>query len=341
MVNFKTEVLSLYTVRSQDGLSDVVKRCTWREVAEKDGVIAQFHKNTEFLPPESNNFSSYDSLSHSTIIGWIHELEDIQTIRLNLSAELEGMLQPDYILDTGLPWVEKEYDRSLLYVLVHNNEVVYGPAHWHSSNFNSELNKLNLEITLPPDNIAFKEVCPGSTPYIIDNNTKIFKATLTNERYNETDKFIKPNNIVWDLSSGVAVGTYTPIAQELNIAKEYVRNEVTFNKEKAEIDGLEVEFHDGNIADMFSGPQARQILMMKYLTMSDDPDANSHIKCRDNTWLLLNKQDILTALIALNSYHESIARWEQDKYFEIDNCFSIDQLRNINTTFTKLNNNID
>jgi hypothetical protein len=328
-------VLSLYTVRSQDGLSDVVKRCTWREVAEKDGVIAQFHKNTEFLPPESNNFSSYDSLSHSTIIGWIHELEDIQTIRLNLSAELEGMLQPDYILDTGLPWVEKEYDRSLLYVLVHNNEVVYGPAHWHSSNFNSELNKLNLEITLPPDNIAFKEVCPGSTPYIIDDNTKIFKATLTNERYNETDKFIKPNNIVWDLSSGVAVGTYTPVPQTLALAKEFVKNEITANKEKADIGGVEVEFHDGNIADMFSGPAARQILMFKYLTMTDDPLDDAHIKCRDATWLHLNKQDVLHALKAIHTQNENIARWEQDKYSEVDAAFNIDQLKAIETTYTK------
>lgn len=341
MINFKTEVLSLYTVKSENGLNDVIKRCTWREVAEKDGAIAQHHQNTEFISPDPSVYTKYDTLTESTIVQWIYQMVDIYPIRERLGEEVLGMLDSSYVFESMLPWAQKEYDRNTLYVLVHNEDIVYGPVHWHSSNFNFELSKLGIQVTLPEDSIAYREVCPGSIPYVVDENTKIYKASMTNSRYDEADKFIKPNNIVWDLSSGVAIGTYTPVPQDLNTAKEYVKNEVTFNKEKAEIDGLDIEFHDGNIADMFSGPAARQVLMMKYLSMTDDPLEETHIKCRDNTWLHLSKEDTLHALRSLSAYHESIVKWEEDKYQEIEACFTIDQLKNIDTVFVKMSRNID
>ena len=148
MVQYDWEILSLYTAPSEDGLSNVVKRVTWRYQAKEGSNSADIYRDTYFSSPNPDSFVVFDELDSSTIIGWIQSIENMSEIKASVDAKLELDKNPP-IVEKNPPWVyDNLYSEKDLYIMTKDGEFYHGPIFWNSDSFNKKLKELNLEPSL-------------------------------------------------------------------------------------------------------------------------------------------------------------------------------------------------
>jgi len=327
MVQYDWEILSLYTAPSVDGLNNVVKRVTWRYQAKEGSYAGDIYKDTYFNAPEnSDQFIEYDDLSQDTIVGWIESVENMEEVRAEVLARLETSKRPA-IVERSVPWDHlSKYEFEDMYVLVHNDEVVYGPVHWHSNLMNDHLVKIGLEASLPMDIMARKQgIVPIEQPTIINSNTKIYKADMQNEQP-ESSLFSDNGHIIWDFSTGIAVGTYVAVDKPIEDIKTNLRDVVANKRNEKEVIGTQVVIGDQTYK-IRTGPFARTMLVAK-LTVMNDNDTCVY-KFEDNKWAEVTKNDVLTMLRAVETYVQSVIDWEYDINQQIEATDSVNTLKEI------------
>ena len=326
MVQYDWEILSLYTVPSIDGLNNVVKRITWRYQAKDGSYAGDIYHDTYLDSPNPQTFIQYDNLTKETIIGWIESTEDMTKVEEDALARLNESKNPS-IVEKKVPWdYELKYDLKDLYVLVHQDEVVYGPVHWHSDIMNKNLEKLGLDPSLPIDIMARKQgIVPINQPTAINEETKIYKADMQNEQPEES-LFTDNGHIIWDFSTGVAVGTYVAIGKPIEEVKENLRNVVANKRNEKELEGTNVTIGEETFK-ILTGPISRLLLVEKLNVMGDTDTCMW--KFMENRWSEVSKDNVLSMLGVVDSYVQNLVNWEHGLVQQIEAANSVDDLKEI------------
>lgn len=327
MIEYEYVVFSLYAALSEDNLNNVVKRVTWKITAKEDQFAVDRYFDSYLTPPNPNNFSNYDTLTMEQVLEWVKEPINLEDLHATMASALEEAKNPSRVVEKPLPWNPANiYDVSDMYVLVHNDEVVYGPVHWHSDIINGHLNNLGVQYTFPDDITARRrKLVPLDNPTVISDTTKMYKVSLLNSQPEES-LYTVNGNILWDFSSGIAAGTYVAVDKELDEVKKLLLETVEINRNNKEMSGLTVTL-DNEEYKIFSGPISRLNLLEKHNLMQENDTCVW--KFMDNKWATVNKTQVLYLYNAILDFVKNLQQWEYDRTLEIHNAETVDQLRTV------------
>ena len=326
MVLFNWEVLSLYAAPSENGLTNVVKRIVWRCQVTEGSYVADIYRDTFLTTAQQGSFVSYDSLTPETVVDWIKAHEDIPALEAELLAKLEEVKNPS-IVDKKLPWIYvDQYSRQDKYVLVHNNQVVHGPVHWHSFVMNEQLVALGLPASLPEDIIVFRKgIAPIDQPLVINDSTKFYKVGLLNEQP-PGNIFYDNGHIDWDFSSGKAIGTYNSIPKDLTEAKETVKD--VLNNIRSEKEQFPITMNVQNTSiNVPIDPMFRLNLMNRLYSLGDS--STCKVQFLGNVWLVVTKAELEQIHSTIEAHVQSGYDWQYDKMLLVDQAQTMAELEQI------------
>jgi hypothetical protein len=333
MVQYDKEILSLYTTPSVDGLSNVVKRVTWRYQAKEDTYVADIYKDTFFETVDPNNFVNYSQLTEETVLGWIASVEDMNQLKQQLDARLADVKAPA-IVEKKIPWDKSvNYTGNEKYVLVNEGTVVFGPRTWDSDIFNDELEKLGLEESLPVNILAYKQgLVPIDTALTINENVKIYQAVMVEQEL-EDNQYLNESETTWNLSSGKAVGSHPVITREpepeptLDQLKEQKISQLRSAIDDKETNGsVEVTVTSG--AGKFRTDNNSVLFYIrKQLTLNDDQ--TNIFADKDGNDVTLDKEDFASVIQAVETYIDNYKSIGRTKIKLIKACTTKAELDNI------------
>ena len=329
MITYKWEVLSLYTKPSLDGLTDVVRRVTWRYQITDGGNYGEIYQDTYLPDPtDSNNYIAYSDLSEETILGWIQSIEDIPALQAELQLRLEKSKNPD-VVENKFPWIlEDRYKpREDLFVMVFNDEAVYGPVHWHSDGMNASLEACGHPRSMPEDILAFRKgIVPYDKPLIVSSTLKIYKAQIVNEQPSH-NPFYDNGHIVWDFSGDIAVGTYQSVEKPIDHGKYFVKGMI-HNWVNQTMRDVPVPITiDGQ--DMVFNNQFTDKLELSFKCTYMDDTSTCDWKSSDDKWFTATKSNLTEILTALNDRTNFLATWEKEKNTLLEQTSTLSEVMNM------------
>lgn len=321
------KVLSLYCSGEENGLKNIVKRASWTYTVVDGQYSVRMYKDSYFGDPDLHSYTNYEDLTESQVIDWIKSTINLEEMENDLNQQLNQAKTPSIVKEKNLPWkYEDKYNISDMYVMVKDDVVVYGPVHWHSDLMNNYLEKNGASGNFPHDIVARQSgLLPIEKPLIVNENIKIYKAELQNEQPEES-LYTLNGNIIWDFSSGIAIGTYVAIDKELDEVKKLLLQTVEINRNNKEISGLTVTL-DNEEYKIFSGPISRLNLLEKHNLMQENDTCVW--KFMDNKWATVNKTQVLYLYNSILDFVKNLQQWEHDKTVEINNATTVDQLKEI------------
>ncbi len=350
MLEYTWKILSLYASQEENGLKDIVKRVSWSYTATDGPNSAVIYRDTFFENPllvypdiskgeldnslltnfPSENFPEYidyEKLRENKIIEWIEACTDIEALKQELNLKLEDGKKLDKVYQKKLPWdFQDKYSFHDKYIMVKDGEVILGPIFWNRDHFQNAANRYNISLNLPEDIVARQRgILPIDTPLVLNDSVKIYKVNLLNEQPEE-NYFTENGNIIWDFSSGVAVGTYIAVDKELDEVKKNLLQVIERKRDQKEIEGLTVTVQN-NEYKLFSGPFSRLNLLEKYNLMTEEETCAW--KFMENKWATLNKSELLTLYHLVMNFFSDLNTWERDRTLEIYNAETVDQLRTV------------
>ncbi len=109
-VSYTWKIHSLETAPSEGGLTDVVKTVVWRLEAT-DGVnTVDVSSSLRFTTADSGNFTPFDQLTESQVIGWIEQNFDMNAFREHLQKKLQDLANPP-VVSRRPPWMPTTVER--------------------------------------------------------------------------------------------------------------------------------------------------------------------------------------------------------------------------------------
>jgi len=325
MITYKWEVLSLYTKPSLDGLENVVRRVTWRYQITDGGNYGEIYQDTYLPDPSgSNTYIAYPNLTEETILGWIQSIEDVPALQAELQLRLEKSKNPD-IIENKLPWIlEDRYKpREDMYVMVFNDEVVYGPVHWHSDGMNASLEACGHPRSMPEDILAFRKgIVPYDKPLVVSSTLRIYKATMLNDQPPQ-NPFYNNGHIIWDLSGDIAIGTYQSIEKDIRYGKDFVRGSVANWVQQMCDNPTKIIVNDSTLWFYSQLPQRMELY---YEISKMDDTSTCDLKSGDGQWFTANKAKLIEILDILDQNEEYIKNWEKEKIILKDQASTIPEL---------------
>jgi hypothetical protein len=326
MKEYTWEILSLYTTPSVDGLSSVVKRVTWRYQVKEDTYVADVYNDTYFNSVDPNNFIDYNSLAPNIVFDWVRQVEDIDNIKLQLDEKLLDVKTPT-IVEKEIPW-----DRSIGYtgteqfVVTLDNTVILGPVNWNSGEFNKILNQHNVSDILPSDILAYKQgIVPKDTPLVIIENLKIYQVDKIINDTGFDNILFNGTDISWDYLTGKAVGTYVPTLNSLEHIKTTLKQNLRNKNSILEDTSINVNI-DGTEFNISATSWGRLFIMTKILRLADGESCDWW---NNKEKITVTKEQLMTMLIAVDDYINSLWDDEIPKITAIDVCTTVDQLKQI------------
>jgi hypothetical protein len=334
MTYYDWEILSVYATPSDNGLSNVVKRVTWRYQAKEDTFVADVYKDTYFTGTDPNNFVDYANLTEQTVFGWISSQEDIDAIRSELDAKLLEVKSPK-IIEKRLPWDKSSnYSGAEVYVIVSDGSVVHGPVAWDSNALNDELNKLGIDDVLPANILAYKQgIVPVYSPLNVTETIQIYQAVDAVQTVPE-GQYLDQTTVTWTFNTGIAVCSYAikdkepapvPTLDELKAQKiDGVRSTVS-SKESSGTVTVTVLSGAGKFA---IDPSSMTYYARKELYMASD--ATVVFADMDGKDVTLTKDNFLAVIQAGDAFIESAKTWGRQKRDAIKACTTKEELNNLN-----------
>jgi hypothetical protein len=328
MVEYNWEVLSLYSSIRENELDDIVKRITYKVTAKDGNVAVDFYNDITLPFPDHNYFIPFKDLTNLEVINWIKQLVDIPQLEIGLLKALENAKDPSRVVHKAIPWnYESKYSNDSRYIIVHNEEVVYGPDHWNSERFNNKLSELEINYSFPFDIVAFRQgLIPLDKPTVLNENTSVYRAEILNEQEHE-NMFTRNGETIWDFTSGVAIGTCVAADKDLAEIRKSLYQIIEQNRNNKEMAGLTVEIREKEFK-ILTGPVSRLNLLEKYNLMNENDTCIW--KFMENKWAVLNKEEVMKLYDNIMDYIRNLNQWEYDKTLEIMSAESANQLKAIN-----------
>lgn len=327
MVEYNWEVLSLYSSIRENGLDDIIKRITYKVTAKRGNVAVDFFNDVNLPFPDENNFIPFKDLTSEEVVNWIKSVVDIPQLESGLIAALDTANDPSRVVPKAIPWDhESKHRTDSRYIILHNEEVVYGPVTWFSEAVNNKLKELQVNYNFPLDIIARRQgLVPLDQPIVLDEHTSVYRAELLNEQEHE-NMFTRNGEIIWDFTSGVAVGTFVAADRDLAEIKRSLLQIIEQNRNNKELTGLEVQIRDRELK-IATGPLSRLNLLEKFNLMNENDTCVW--KFMENKWSVVNKEEVLYMYDAIMDFVRNLTQWEYDKTMEINSAESVNQCKAI------------
>lgn len=202
----------------------------------------------------------------------------------------------------------------MIYILVHNNQVLNGPRAWNYRSFESTISEdLEMEFKLPMGYTS-------TDPIIIDGNTRIVSCTMEYAAHNPTIEYL--HGPFWNFDNDVAVGTFQVMETPIENVKQYLKQCVTANRWTKEVAGVTVDIQ-GTTVFVDTSRDGRNIFVQKYILMGD----NEVVEWKfPECWLILTKSDLGAVVSAGANHIQTQFTWESTTFTAIDACTTTAEL---------------
>ena len=338
MDNHTWEILSLYTVPTKDGLANVVKKINWRFQITEDKYYGDVYGHTELPEVTSDSFVAYDDLSEEKIIAWVKEHGNNDAIVAEATAKLEKNKNPS-IVEKNPPWTYPiTTDGTEEYMVVIDNspndlQKIYGPLRWNSVKINEGLKLRGFsDLSVPDTMIAFRKgLIPSNEPLVLKDNVKIYKVQeQAQPTFDELTQVRE--DLTYDTSSGICVGTYNIVNKSLDEVKASVKV-----RAKEERIGLSFQTHtmslNGTDYKVNIEEQSNIVTNNRANVMSDSDTINWKL---EDSWIVATKADLMAINNFVMAKRQEIFDGEHTRSQEIDACTTTDQLKTIYNSITVL-----
>lgn len=202
-----------------------------------------------------------------------------------------------------------------MFVIVHNNYVVFGPREWNKLRFEEILREdCEVEFSLPLRN-------DDRSVFIINDDTKIFPVVkLDDPEYNgKTQRLQGP---YWNYKDDVAEMYYVVTELPLDAAKNLLKGSVAANRYKAEVSGIKYNLNGQEIT-IDTTRENRDKYLQTHLTL----DAGEVISWKSSEgWFDLSKEDLAGIISVYKTHIQNCFAWEKTKNEEIDAVTSLEEL---------------
>jgi hypothetical protein len=118
-ITYQWSVTSMYTLPEVDGKTDVVVLAQWA-VSGTDGTYSETlgSNTTQFtLSPDDPNFTPYDQLTESQVIGWIQTTlgtDGVASYEATIAGSIDSQANPPVTpSEQPLPWVTPSEEESV------------------------------------------------------------------------------------------------------------------------------------------------------------------------------------------------------------------------------------
>lgn len=336
MDNHTWEILSLYTIPSKDGLTNIVDKINWRFQITEDKYYGDVYGHTKLPAPSGDSFTAYDDLSEETIINWVKEREDGDAIIAKATAKLEENKTPP-VVEKNPPWTYPiTVDGTEKYMIVVDNQPndltkMYGPLFWDSKKINEGLKYRGFsDLSVPSNMIVFRKgLLPTNEPLTLSDRVKIYKAEYTPEpTFDELTQ--TKENLSWSTETGKAVGTYRLIDKTLDEIKKSVKEKARLQRINSLIDPAEMTLNE-NTVKVYQDEQTCIVTYNKANIMNDSETINWKLV---DSWINASKSDLLSIHSFIQGKIQSAYDAEYDLNNQINGSTSIEQLKNINNSIT-------
>lgn len=215
---YTQKIFSIEVLPLSGELENVVIRVQW-EYRAKNGPHAAWTVHTTELDSVSDttNFTPFGELTESQVLTWINAKENMVALKTNLDDELQAVI--DAPSKAKLPPWEGIDDNlfAKTYVLVANNQVIWGPKRWDTFAINRALLQNSINEIVP--NVV--PIVPENEPTEINDTTHIYQVG-SYDQMPPHDIFEELGEPTWDFSTGKAVAVRESKSISIESAKEIV-----------------------------------------------------------------------------------------------------------------------
>lgn len=222
---YTQHIHSLEIVPVADNFENVVIRVSWEIIARR-GI----HVCSQTIVSELDNvqnqehFVSFEDLTESLVLDWVTAIEPVAQIQKQLAAQLDEKIN-NPIEKVMPPWGQSADWRNKLFVLVHNDEIMWGPSRWNADVINQILKQNDITAVFDKSWLSV----PQTPALQIADNTWLYVAK---EHWDKIDDslFYTHAPVDWQFSeSDGAVGTHSKIQRPLEEIKQTMITGLTPN----------------------------------------------------------------------------------------------------------------
>lgn len=323
MVEYEFVVISMNTAPSEDGLSNVVKTVNWRYIAKDGFDYGEVYGSTDLSAPDPSSYIEYDGLTIETVVGWITNNVNLDHLQQQALYDLNQKKNPQ-LVETAVPWTDQTYTRNDQYVLVIDGNII-GPFGWESSVANGVLQQNGIADFEFPDNLTmrFNLLLPFNSPKTFTDRVVLYKAAIPATLPTVDNKYLQTiTGLSWDLTSGVAQGTYIVENQNFEAIKANFKNIVfdnAFYKKQKSIT-VEVTDNSGAVRNLVVIPadSIKNEILFKSMIINDTEKLSCKLTFTETA--SLDKNELQTLIIGINSYIQTVEDFEASVTASIDNA---------------------
>ena len=204
-----------------------------------------------------------------------------------------------------------------MWILVYNNQIQLGPREYNRWIFQDWLSEnLNIFINLPQQPI-------GNNPIIIDENTRIIVVFFAQQpAYDPRIQQLAGPFIT--LNYDYADAQWQVADQNIDVVKATMLAQLASNRYDQEVAGVTVVLQEQSLW-VSSDRVTRQV----WLNALQLGLTTQTWKFNNNTWLVLDNQEVQTVVSALTAHVEQAFAWEKSVYDQITSANNLATLANI------------
>jgi hypothetical protein len=204
-----------------------------------------------------------------------------------------------------------------MYALIHKNKVISGPRDWTKPLWVTLLKQRGVSNILIPRN-PIEEL-----PHIIDENTKICRATVIQEPINTMTQYYQ--GPTWDLSGDVAIANYDIIETPIEFARGNFKELAKIERRKKEVTTIKVTVQDTEVT-VSTDRDERSVFITKLSLVGENDTVNWKFP---ESWLVLTRADLLFIITSVDNHVQSTFDWEKDINDQIDAAQTSQELLDI------------
>lgn len=202
-----------------------------------------------------------------------------------------------------------------MFVIVHNNYVIWGPKTWNRLSFQDVLKEeCEIEYTLENRN-------DSNIPIIINENVKILPVVrLPEPEYN--NKIQRLDGPFWNIDDEKAEMWYGVADLPVDAVKNFLKGVAANNRYAKEIGGLKLTIQ-GTEVSIDTARGSRDIFLQTLLAIAEAENISWKFP---EGWLSVTKSELQQIVDAGKAHIQSAFAWEQSKVAEIDGAETLAEL---------------
>lgn len=321
MVEYEFVVISMNAAPSENGLSNVVKTVNWRYIAKDGFHFGEVYGSTDLSAPDPSSYIEYDGLTIETVVGWITNNVNLDHLQQQALYDLNQKKNPQ-LVENAVPWTDQTYTRNDQYVLVIDENII-GPFGWESAVANGVLQQNGITDFEFPDNLTmrFNLLLPFNTTRTFTDRVVLYKAAIPATLPTIDNKYLQTvTGLSWDLSSGVAQGTYVVENQNFEAIKANFKNIVFDNAFYKKQKSITVEVTDNTSATrnlvVIPADGIKNELLFKSMIIGDTEKLSCKLTFTETA--SLDKNELKTLILGINSYIQTVEDFETAVISSID-----------------------